>query len=193
MKQTTFSMTGYFDKGKKTKREQFLAEMDQVMPWVRLRALIAPHYPKANKAGGRPPIPLERMLRIYCLQQWYNLSDPAAEEALYDSIVMRKFAGVTSDADIIPDETTILPFRRLLEAHQLTEALFSEINGLLSGRGLFVGKGTIVDATIIHAPSSTKNAEKKRDPEMHQTKKGNQWYFGMKMHSLRRASSKFRR
>ena len=175
MKQTTFSMTGYFDKGKKTKREQFLAEMDQVMPWVRLRALIEPHYPKASKAGGRPPIALERMLRIYCLQQWYNLSDPAAEEALYDSIVMRKFAGVISDADIIPDETTILRFRRLLEAHQLTEALFCEINGLLSERGLFVGKGTIVDATIIHAPSSTKNAEKKRDPEMHQTKKGNQW------------------
>ena len=183
MKQTTFSMTGYFDKGKKTKREQFLAEMEQVMPWVRLCALIEPHYPKVSKAGGRPPIALERMLRIYCLQQWYNLSAPAAEEALYDSIVMRKFVGVTTDADIIPDETTILRFRRLLEAHQLTEALFSEINGLLSERGLFVGKGTIVDATIIHAPSSTKNVEKKRDPEMHQTKKGNQWYFGMKMHT----------
>ena len=183
MKQTTFSMTGYFDKGKKTKREQFLAEMDQVMPWARLRALIEPHYPKASKAGGRPPIPLERMLRIYCLQQWYNLSDPAAEEALYDSIVMRKFAGITTDADIIPDETTILRFRRLLETHGLTEAMFSRINGLLSERGLFVGKGTIVDATIIHAPSSTKNAEKKRDPEMRQTKKGNQWYFGMKMHT----------
>jgi len=157
--------------------------MQRVVPWARLSALIDPHYPKASTSGGRPPIPLERMLRIYCLQQWYNLSDPAAEEALYDSIVMRKFAGVTSDGDIIPDETTILRFRRLLEAHRLTEALFAEINGLLSERGLFVGKGTIVDATIIHAPSSTKNVKKKRDPEMHQTKKGNQWYFGMKMHT----------
>jgi len=183
MKQMMLSMTGYFDKGKKTKREQFLAETDQVMPWARLRALIEPHYSKASKAGGRPPIPLERMLRIYCLQQWYNLSDPAAEEALYDSIVMRRFCGVTTDGDIIPDETTILRFRRLLEAHQLTEALFVEINSLLSERGLFVGKGTIVDATIIHAPSSTKNAENKRDPEMHQTRKGKQWYFGMKMHT----------
>jgi transposase, IS5 family len=183
MKQTTLSMTGYFDKGKKTKREQFLAEMDQVMPWARLCALIEPHYPKPSKAGGRPPIPLERMLRIYCLQQWYNRSDPAAEEALYDSIVMRRFAGVSSDGDIIPDESTILRFRRLLEKHELTAALFSEINSLLAERGLFVGKGTIVDATIIHAPSSTKNAENKRDPEMHQTRKGKQWYFGMKMHT----------
>jgi IS5 family transposase len=183
MKQMTLSMTGYFDKGKRTRREQFLAEMDRVVPWARLCALIEPHYPRASKAGGRPPIPLERMLRIYCLQQWYNLSDPAAEEALYDSIVMRSFCGVTTDADIIPDETTILRFRRLLEAHQLTEALFVEVNSLLSERGLFVGKGTIVDATIIHAPSSTKNAENKRDPEMHQTRKGKQWYFGMKMHT----------
>lgn len=183
MKQMTLSMTGYFDKGKRTRREQFLAEMDRVVPWARLCALIEPHYPKASKAGGRPPIPLERMLRIYCLQQWYNLSDPAAEEALYDSIVMRSFCGVTTDADIIPDESTILRFRRLLERHQLTEALFVEINSLLSERGLFVGKGTIVDATIIHAPSSTKNAENKRDPEMHQTRKGKQWYFGMKMHT----------
>jgi transposase, IS5 family len=183
MKQMTLSMTGYFDKGKRTRREQFLAEMDRVVPWARLCALIEPHYPKASKAGGRPPIALDRMLRIYCLQQWYNLSDPAAEEALYDSIVMRSFCGVTTDGDIIPDETTILRFRRLLETQQLTEALFLEINSLLSERGLFVGKGTIVDATIIHAPSSTKNAENKRDPEMHQTRKGKQWYFGMKMHT----------
>ena len=183
MKQMTLSMTGYFDKGKRTRREQFLGEMDRVVPWARLCALIEPHYPRASKAGGRPPIPLERMLRIYCLQQWYNLSDPAAEEALYDSIVMRSFVGVTCDADIIPDETTILRFRRLLEIHQLTQGLFVEINSLLSERGLFVGKGTIVDATIIHAPSSTKNAQNKRDPEMHQTRKGKQWYFGMKMHT----------
>jgi transposase, IS5 family len=183
VKQAALSMTGFFDKGKKTKREQFLAEMDQVVPWARLCALIEPHYPKPSKVGGRPPIPLERMLRIYCLQQWYNLSDPATEEALYDSLLMRRFAGVTSDADIIPDETTILRFRRLLERHELTAALFAEINTLLAERGLFVGKGTIVDATIIHAPSSTKNEQNRRDPEMHQTKKAGQWYFGMKVHT----------
>ena len=183
MKQIPFSMTGYFDKGKKTKREQFLAEMNQVVPWTRLLALIEPHYPKGSPAGGRPPLPLERMFRIYCLQQWYNLSDPGAEEALYDSITMRQFAGVSTDADVIPDETSILNFRRLLEKHQLTERLLAEINTLLCERGLLVGKGTIVDATIIDAPSSTKNAKKKRDPQMHQTRKGKQWYFGMKVHT----------
>jgi len=182
MKQESLSMTGYFDKGKKTKREKFLAEMDQAVPWARLCTLIEPHYPKASPAGGRPPLPLERMLRIYCLQQWYNLSDPGAEEALYDSITMRRFAGVRTDADIIPDETSVLHFRRLLEKHQLTERLLAEINAHLSERGLLVGKGTIVDASIIDAPSSTKNAEKKRDPQMHQTRKGKQWYFGMKVH-----------
>lgn len=183
MKQASFSMMGYFDKGKKTKREQFLAEMDQVLPWSRLLALIEPHYPKGSPAGGRPPLPLDRMFRIYCLQQWYNLSDPGAEEALYDSITMRRFAGVSTDADVIPDETSILNFRRLLEKHQLTERVLSEINTLLCERGLLVGKGTIVDATIIDAPSSTKNAKKKRDPQMHQTRKGKQWYFGMKVHT----------
>ena len=183
MKQAALSMTGYFDKGKKTKREQFLAEMDRVVPWKRLCSAIEPHYPKPSKSGGRPPIPLERMLRIYCLQQWYNLSDPATEEALYDSLQMRRFAGVSSDDDIIPDETTILRFRRLLERHELTAKLFTEINTVLAEGGLFVGKGTIVDATIIHAPSSTKNAQNKRDPEMHQTKKRGQWFFGMKVHT----------
>ena len=183
MKQIPFSMTGYFDKGKITKREQFLAEMEQVLPWARLFTLIEPHYPKGSPAGGRPPLPLERMFRIYCLQQWYNLSDPGAEEALYDSITMRQFAGVSTDADVIPDETSILNFRRLLEKHQLTERLLTEINTLLCERGLLVGKGTIVDATIINAPSSTKNAKKKRDPQMHQTRKGKQWYFGMKVHT----------
>jgi len=182
MKQGSLSMTGYFDKGKKTKREKFLAEMDQVVPWARLCALIEPRYPKASPAGGRPPLPLERMLRIYCLQQWYNVSDPGAEEALYDSITMRRFAGVRTDADIIPDETSILNFRRLLESQQLTERLLAEINAHLCERGLLVGKGTIVDASIIDAPPSTKNAEKKRDPQMHQTRKGKQWYFGMKVH-----------
>lgn len=176
-------MTGYFDKGKRTRREQFLAEMEQVVPWARLYALIEPRYPKGSPTGGRPPLPLERMFRIYCLQQWYNLSDPGAEEALYDSITMRQFAGVSTDEDIIPDETSILNFRRLLEKHQLTERLLGEINAHLSERGLLVGKGTIVDATIIDAPSSTKNAKKKRDPQMHQTRKGKQWYFGMKVHT----------
>jgi len=183
MKQQALAMTGYFDKGKRTRREQFLAEMEQVVPWMRLCALIEPHYPKGSPAGGRPPLPLERMFRIYCLQQWYNLSDPGAEEALYDSITMRHFAGVSTDADIIPDETSILNFRRLLERHQLTEGLLAEINAHLSERGFLVGKGTIVDATLINAPSSTKNAKKKRDPQMHQTKKGKQWYFGMKVHT----------
>lgn len=183
MKQGSLSMTGYFDKGKRTRREQFLAEMEQVVPWARLYALIEPRYPKGSPTGGRPPLPLERMFRIYCLQQWYNLSDPGAEEALYDSITMRQFAGVSTDEDIIPDETSILNFRRLLEKHQLTERLLGEINAHLSERGLLVGKGTIVDATIIDAPSSTKNAKKKRDPQMHQTRKGKQWYFGMKVHT----------
>ena len=183
MKQQSLSMTGYFDKGKKTRRERFLAEMDEVVPWGRLCGLIEPYYPKGNPAGGRPPLPLERMLRIYCLQQWYNLSDPGAEEALYDSITMRRFAGVSSDADVIPDETSILNFRRLLEKHELSGQLLAQINAHLGERGLFVGKGTIVDATIINAPSSTKNADKQRDPEMHQTRKGQQWYFGMKVHT----------
>jgi IS5 family transposase len=182
MKQISFAMTGYLDKGKKTRREQFLAEMEQVVPWARLCALIEPHYPKGSAAGGRPPLPLERMFRIYCLQQWYNLSDPGAEEALYDSITMRRFAGVSTDADVIPDETSILNFRRLLEKHKLTERLLTEINTHLCERGLVVGKGTIVDASIINAPSSTKNKKNKRDPQMHQTKKGKQWYFGMKVH-----------
>jgi len=183
MKQISLTMTGYFDKGKKTKREQFLAEMERVLPWGRLCALIEPHYPKGSVAGGRPPLPLERMFRIYCLQQWYNLSDPGAEEALYDSITMRGFAGVRTDADVIPDETSILNFRRLLETHQLTAHVFAQINAHLSERGMLLGKGTIVDATIINAPSSTKNAQKKRDPQMHQTRKGRQWYFGMKVHT----------
>ena len=183
MNQRSLSMTGYFDKGKKTRREVFLAEMEQVVPWSRLLALIEAHYPKGSAGGGRPPLPMERMFRIYCLQQWYNLSDPGAEEALYDSITMRQFAGVRADDDVIPDETSILNFRRLLERHKLTERVLTEINAHLSERGLFVGKGTIVDATIINAPSSTKNAEKKRDPQMHQTRKGKQWYFGMKMHT----------
>jgi IS5 family transposase len=157
--------------------------MEGAVPWSRLYAVIEPHYPKGSAAGGRPPLPLQRMFRIYCLQQWYNLSDPSAEEALYDSLTMRRFAGVSTDEDVIPDETSILNFRRLLEKHKLTEGLLAETNAHLSERGLIVGKGTIVDATILNAPSSTKNKDHKRDAEMHQTKKGNQWYFGMKVHT----------
>ena len=183
MNQESLSLIGYYHKGKKTRREEFLEQMDKVVPWKRLTALIEPHYPKASISGGRPAFPIERLLRVYCLQQWYNLSDPAAEEALYDSLTMRHFAGVRNDNDVIPDESTILRFRHLLETYKLTERMFQEINVLLGERGFMVGKGTIVDATIINAPSSTKNAERKRDPEMHQTKKGQQYYFGMKVHT----------
>jgi transposase, IS5 family len=143
MKQASLSMTGFFDKGKKTRREQFLAEMEQVLPWAQLYALIEPRYPKGSRAGGRPPLPLERLFRIYCLQQWYNLSDPGAEDALYDSIALRRFAGVCTDADVIPDETSILNFRRLLEAHDLSAKLLVRINTYLSDQGLFLGKGTM--------------------------------------------------
>jgi len=167
-------------KGRTTRRERFLAEMNAVMPWARLRALIEPHYPKAG--SGRPPLPLERMLRIYFMQQWFNLSDPQAEDALYDIEPMRRFAGIELAEDIIPDETTILRFRHLLEQHRLTEAIFTEVRSLLEKRGLLLKSGTIVDATIISAPSSTKNEKGERDPEMHQTFKGKGWHFGMKVH-----------
>lgn len=180
MKQTTFSGLAWATKGKVTRRERFLTEMDAVIPWPRLLALIEPHYPKGSQ--GRPPIGLERMLRVYFLQQWFNLSDPQAEDSLYDSESMRRFAGIELSDDRIPDETTILRFRHLLEKHRLTEAIFAEIRELLEEKRLLVRSGTIVDATILEAPPSTKNAEKARDPEMRQTKKGNQWHFGMKAH-----------
>jgi len=169
-------------KKKVTRREQFLAEMEAVVPWLRLLALIAPHYPKAGPKGGRPPMPLETMLRVYFLQQWYALSDPMAEEALYDSEAMRRFAGIELGDDRIPDETTILNFRHLLERHELTETIFAEVNGHLADKGSTLRSGTLVDATIIDAPSSTKNKAGARDPEMSSTKKGNAWYFGMKAH-----------
>jgi IS5 family transposase len=178
--QRTLASLAWQTKGKVTRRERFLAEMDAVIPWARLLALIAPHYPTAG--NGRRPIGLERMLRVYFLQQWFNLSDPAAEDALYDSESMRRFAGVELGEDTIPDETTILRFRHLLEEHHLTEAIFTEIRSLLEEKRLLLKSGTIVDATIIAAPSSTKNATKTRDPEMRQAKKGKQWHFGMKLH-----------
>jgi IS5 family transposase len=178
--QRTFASVAWTQKGKVTRREQFLAEMDAVIPWVRLIALIEPHYPKAG--NGRQPLGLEKMLRIYFLQQWFNLSDPQAEDAVYDSEAMRRFTRVELGEDVVPDESTILRFRHLLEEHRLTAAMFAAVNELLSEKRLLLKAGTIVDATIIAAPSSTKNATKTRDPEMKQTKKGKQWYFGMKLH-----------
>jgi transposase, IS5 family len=180
MKQTTFASLAWSAKGKTTRRERFLAEMNAVMPWAKLVALIEPHYPKAG--DGRQPLPLERMLRVYFMQQWFNLSDPQAEDSLYDIEPMRRFAGIELAEDVVPDETTILRFRHLLEKHRLTEAIFAAVRGLLEERGLLLKSGTIVDATIIAAPSSTKNASEERDPEMHQTKKGKNWHFGMKLH-----------
>jgi IS5 family transposase len=168
------------NKGKQTKRERFLAEMDAIIPWQQLLTLIEPHYPKAG--NGRPPLGLEKMLRIYFLQIWFNLSDPGAEEALYDSESMRRFAKIELAVDKVPDESTILNFRHMLEEHDLTRAMFECINGLMENKGLLLRSGTIVDATIIAAPSSTKNATDSRDPEMKQTKKGNNWHFGMKLH-----------
>jgi len=178
--QRTFASVAWNQKGRQTRRERFLAEMDAVIPWAPLLALIEPHYPKAGR--GRQPLGLEKMLRIYFLQQWFNLSDPQAEDAIYDSESMRRFARVELGDDVVPDETTILRFRHLLEAHRLTAALFEAVNGLLTEKRLLLKSGTIVDATIIAAPSSTKNAAQARDPEMKQTRKGNAWHFGMKLH-----------
>jgi transposase, IS5 family len=178
--QRTFASLAWSTKGKVTRREQFLAEMDAVIPWARLLGLIAPHYPKAG--NGRQPLGLEKMLRLYFLQQWFNLSDPQAEDAIYDSESMRRFARVELGDDVVPDETTILRFRHLLEQHGLTSAIFDAVSGLLETRGLLLRSGTIVDATIIAAPSSTKNATATRDPEMKQTRKGRNWHFGMKLH-----------
>jgi len=180
LKQQSFSSLEQAHKKKRTKREVFLGEMESVVPWARLEVLIGPHYTKP--CNGRPQMPLTVMLRIYFLQQWYGLSDPGAEEALYDMHSMRDFAGLNLTHDAIPDETTILNFRHLLEAHNLTEALFGAVSDYLEDRSLLVRGGTIMDATLIAASPSTKNKSGKRDPDMSQTKKGNQWYFGMKAH-----------
>jgi IS5 family transposase len=179
-KQQTFASAAWSRKGKVTRRERFLAEMDAVIPWSRLVELIEPHYPNTGK--GRPPHELERMLRIYFLQQWFNLSDPQAEDTIYDSESMRRFARVELGDDKIPDESTILRFRHLLEKHRLTEVIFESLKELLIEKRLLLRAGTIVDATIIAAPSSTKNATGTRDPEMKQTRKGKNWHFGMKLH-----------
>ena len=181
MRQQTLANSGFERFRKATRSEQFLTDMDKIIPWRELCKVIKPFYPKP-KGAGRPPVGLERMLRIHFLQHWFNLSDPAVEEALYDSRAMRQFVGIDLGREPAPDETTVCKFRHLLEAHNLGDRLFALINDYLQENGLKVSTGTIVDATIIDAPSSTKNKEGKRDPEMHQTRKGNQWYFGMKGH-----------
>jgi IS5 family transposase len=179
MEQQSFASLAYDNKKKKTRREIFLQEMDKVIPWKLLSKPIKKHYPKDG--NGRRPYPLETMLRIYFMQQWYQLSDPAMEDSLYDIESVRRFAGLDLE-QAIPDETTVLNFRRLLEKHNLTTRLFEQVAGYLEDNGLLLNAGTIVDATIVNAPSSTKNQEKQRDVEMKQTKKGNQWFFGMKAH-----------
>src|SRR4030042_5323982 len=180
MKTISFASLAKKKKKKKTRREQFLEEMDKVIPWAELVQVIEKYYPKAG--NGRQPMPMERMLRIYFMQQWYALSDPAMEDALYDIESMRRFADIDIESDVIPDETTILNFRHLLEEHNLTRRLFEKTKSYLAEKGLLLREGTIVDATIINAPSSTKNRDNTRDKEMKQTKKGHQWYFGMKAH-----------
>jgi transposase, IS5 family len=166
--------------GRTTRRAVFLAEMERVVPWPALCGLIEPVYPKAG--NDRPPVGMERMLRIYFLQQWFSLSDPAMEEALYDSLAMRNFVGIDLGREPVPYETTVCRFRHLLEQHDLGRRMLDEVHRHLRAKGLKIATGTIVDATIINAPSSTKNADKARDPEMHQSKKGNQWDFGVKAH-----------
>ena len=181
MKQTTFASVAYDRKGKVTRRERFLSEMEQVIPWSQILSLIEPHYPKAGH--GTQPMPMERMLRIYFMQQWFNLSDPSMEDSLYDSESMRRFAQIELMEDAVPDESTILRFRHLLEQHRLTEQIFARIRTLLEQKRLLLKSGTIVDATIIDAPPSTKNEAKSRDPQMRSGKKNErEWHFGMKAH-----------
>ncbi|MCB0256376.1 MAG: IS5 family transposase [Anaerolineae bacterium] len=181
MRQDSFSDAGFEKYRKKTRKEQFLEEMETIIPWKELTEAIEPFYPKPQNAGRRP-IGIERMLRIHFIQHWFNLSDPAVEEALYDSRALRQFVGVDLGREPVPDETTICKFRHLMEKHNLGDQLFHLVNQYLQENGMKVSRGTIVDASIISAPSSTKNKKKERDPEMKQTKKGNQWYFGMKAH-----------
>ena len=183
MKQMSLDTTGFERKTKRTRKRAFLDEMNLVVPWAELVSLIAPHSPTRSAKGGRPPFAVETMLRIHFLQQWFNLSDPAMEEALYDTPMFREFAGLDMGEDRLPDESTILRFRHLLEAHNLSLQILATVNATLMAKGLLLKQGTVVDATLIAAPSSTKNQDGERDPEMHQTKKGNQWQFGMKAHA----------
>ncbi len=183
MKQLSLGESGFERKTKRTRKREFLDEMNLVVPWAELVSLIAPHSPTRSAKGGRPPFAVETMLRIHFLQQWFNLSDPAMEEALYDTPMFREFAGLDMGEDRLPDESTILRFRHLLEAHNLSLQILATVNATLMAKGLLLKQGTVVDATLIAAPSSTKNQDGERDPEMHQTKKGNQWHFGMKAHA----------
>lgn len=184
MKQMSLDSTasGFERKTKRTRKREFLDEMTLVVPWAELVALIAPHAPTRSTKSGRPPFAVETMLRIHFLQQWFNLSDPAMEEALYDTPMFREFAGLDVGEDHLPDESTILRFRHLLEANHLSVQILATVNATLTAKGLLLKQGTVVDATLIAAPTSTKNSTGTRDPEMHQTKKGNQWYHGMKAH-----------
>ena len=182
MSQLSFARLAFQEKKKVTRREKFLGEMGTVIPWKTMESIIAPYYPRKTNAQGRPPMPLLCMLRIYFMQQWFGLSDPGMEDALYDSAAIQGFAGIDLGRDAVPDETTILKFRHLLENHNLTQRIFNAVNRHLEDKGVSVREGTIMDATIIHAPSSTKNAGRQRDEEMGSTKKGNQWHFGMKAH-----------
>lgn len=181
MKQRTFAQLSYESKKRQTRREKFLSEMDQVVPWEALLSVLRPHYPSSGRRG-RQPINLETKLRIYFMQQWYSLSDPMMEDALYEIESMRRFAGLELIDDALPDESTILRFRHFLQAHNLTAQLMNTINEMLESRGVLLQGGTMVDASLVHASPSTKNKARERDPEMKQTKKGNQWYFGMKVH-----------
>ena len=183
MKQQTLAIVAQhsFDTYRKpTRREEFLKTMEVIVPWQALCQVIEPHYPKAG--NGRPPSGLERMLRIHFIQHWFNLADLACEEALYDSVSLCRFVGIDLGREAVPDATTMLKFRKLLNDNKLGEALFAQVGAVLQSKGFKLNTGTIVDATIIGAPSSTKNADKARDPDMHQTRKGQQWYFGMKLH-----------
>jgi IS5 family transposase len=182
MKQLSLGESGFERKTKRTRKREFLDEMNLVVPWTELVLLIAPHAPTPGAKGGRPPFAVEIMLRIHFVQQWFNLSDPAMEEALYDTPMFREFVGLDAGEDNLPDESTILRFRHLLEAHDLSLQILATVNATLAAKGLLLKSGTVVDATLIAAPSSTKNSSGERDPEMHQTKKGNQWHFGMKAH-----------
>ena len=183
MKQMSLSESGFERKTKRTRKREFLDEMNLVVPWAELVSLIAPHAPQPGTKGGRPPFAVDTMLRIHFLQQWFNLSDPAIEEALYDTPMFREFVGLDVGEDHLPDESTILRFRHMLETHNLSIQILATVNATLTAKGLLLKQGTVVDATLIAAPSSTKNSRGERDPEMHQTKKGNQWHFGMKAHA----------
>jgi len=181
--QISFAQAEYEAKRKTTRRDRFLGEMERVVPWAALLAMLSPYYyPTAGQGRGRPPIGLERMLRMYFLQQWFGLADEALEDAVYDSQAFRTFLGLDLGRASVPDATTLLNFRHLLEEHGLTERIFETVKELLRERGLLLERGTLVDASIIAAPASTKNKDRARDPEMHQAKKGNQWHFGMKAH-----------